>query len=91
MEVNVKDLRFIILNKSSLEHDGRNRVQKAGSLEAIVIMEVGGLGKGQTTVTKTCIPVYLRSLNVKGAVFNFFPQRRERNSGEVVSTEKCKA
>lgn len=46
MEVNVKDLRFIILNKSSLEHDGGNRVQKA-ELKAIVIMEVGGLGKGR--------------------------------------------
>ena len=45
MEVNVKDLGFIVLNESSLEHDSRNRVQKA-ELEAIVIMEVEGLGKG---------------------------------------------
>lgn len=44
MEVNIKDLRFIILNESSLEHDSRNRVQKA-ELEAIVIMGVEGLEK----------------------------------------------
>lgn len=30
------------------------------------------------TVTKTWIPVHLRSMKVKGAVFNFFPQRERK-------------
>ena len=42
-------------------------------------------------VTKTWISVYLRSMNVKGAVFNFSPKGRERYSGEVAAIEKCKA